>query len=212
MNPIPQPASNPSARIAADLAAQGWSCCQDFLARELTARLRSEAEHLMTRGAFQPAAVGSGAARAVRPEIRGDDTCWLDERQSPTVAATWQHFEALRRALNAELQLGLFEFEAHFARYRPGHSYAPHFDRLSGIGRRLLSAVLYLNEDWRAEHGGALRLYSTAEARAGNRREVRDFLPQDRHLMLFLSERFEHEVLPATRERLSISGWFLARA
>jgi SM-20-related protein len=28
----------------------------------------------------------------------------------------------------------------------------------------------------------------------------------------FLSERFEHEVLPATRERLSIAGWFRRRS
>jgi SM-20-related protein len=29
--------------------------------------------------------------------------------------------------------------------------------------------------------------------------------------MAFLSERIEHEVLPATRERLSITGWFRRR-
>jgi SM-20-related protein len=29
--------------------------------------------------------------------------------------------------------------------------------------------------------------------------------------MVFLTERFEHEVLPATRERLSITGWFRRR-
>jgi SM-20-related protein len=27
-------------------------------------------------------------------------------------------------------------------------------------------------------------------------------------LVAFLSERFEHEVLPARRERLSLTGWF----
>jgi len=30
-------------------------------------------------------------------------------------------------------------------------------------------------------------------------------------LVLFLSERFAHEVLPAKRERLSLTGWFKSR-
>jgi SM-20-related protein len=152
--------------------------------------------------------VGSGAARRVRPEIRGDDTCWLQECSSPAVVETLGHFEALRLGLNAAVQLGLFEFEAHFAHYRPGSFYAPHFDRFTGSARRIVSVALYLNEEWAASEGGALRLH-VSEERA---RTFKEFLPQDRQLVLFLSERFEHEVLPATRERLSISGWFLARA
>jgi SM-20-related protein len=196
------------AQVVADLAAQGWSSCADFAPPELTARLRNEAQRLSARDAFQPAAVGSGVKRSVSPGIRGDETCWLTGRRSRVVDDTLQCFEQLRRELNAELQLGLFEFEAHLARYRPGSAYAPHFDRLAGSTRRILSVVLYLNENWRAEEGGALRLYADAKSKG----EFHDFLPQDRHLVLFLSERFEHEVLPPTRERLSISGWFLARA
>jgi SM-20-related protein len=195
-------------KIVAELAAQGWSFSADFAARDLTARLRAEAQRLAASGAFVPAAVGSGAKRGVRPGIRGDDTCWLAEGQSQVVDATLACFEDLRGQLNAELQLGLFEFEAHFARYRPGSAYAAHFDRLAGSTRRILSVVLYLNENWRAEEGGALRLYAGAKSE----QPFHDVLPQDRQLVLFLSERFEHEVLPATRERLSLSGWFLGRA
>jgi SM-20-related protein len=204
----PLPASGGFAPITADLSAHGWSGCADFVSHDLAARLRSEAQHLATSGAFLPAAVGSGARRSVSRGIRGDDTCWLTERRSPVVDETLACFEQLRLGLNAELQLGLFEFEAHFARYRPGSAYAAHFDRLAGSTRRILSVVLYLNENWRAEEGGALRLYADSTSS----REFHDFLPQDRQLVLFLSERFEHEVLPATRERLSITGWFLARA
>lgn len=208
MNSVPLPATGRFAQVAADLAAQGWSTCADFVPPELTAGLRNEAQRLSVRGAFQPAAVGSRAKRGVYPEIRGDETCWLSERLSPVVAETLECFEQLRRELNAELQLGLFEFEAHLARYRPGSAYAAHFDRFAGSTRRILSVVLYLNENWRAEEGGALRLYTDAKSAQA----FHDVLPQDRQLVLFLSERFEHEVLPATRERLSVSGWFLARA
>jgi SM-20-related protein len=41
---------------------------------------------------------------------------------------------------------------------------------------------------------------------------VRDVLPVAGTLVCFLSDRFEHEVLPATRERLSLTGWFRRRA
>jgi SM-20-related protein len=68
----------------------------------------------------------------------------------------------------------------------------------------MLSCVLYLNDGWRAEDGGALRLYLPTRHC--------DVLPRAGTLVAFLSERFEHEVLPAQRERLSLTGWFRRRA
>jgi SM-20-related protein len=37
-------------------------------------------------------------------------------------------------------------------------------------------------------------------------------LPQGGRLVAFLSDRFEHEVLPARRERMSFTGWFRRRS
>ena len=191
-------------RIAADLASQGWSCCESFLPAELTGRLRAEARQLAASGELRPAAIGAG--HALHSEIRGDETLWLDAPFSPSAAELIERLEELRRELNAELQLGLFDLELHFARYRPGAAYARHLDRLAGSTRRVLSLVLYLNEGWRTGDGGALRLYS--DSKAG----TIDFSPLAGQLVLFLSERFEHEVMRTTRERLSIAGWFLSRA
>ena len=196
------------AALAADMASQGWSCCDDFLPAELITRLRTEASDLAARGAFTAAAVGRGEERAVRPDVRGDDTCWLAEPVSASVSAVLHRLEQLRCEFNATLQLGLFDLELHFARYRPGAIYARHRDRFTGGGRRILSLVLYLNEGWREQDGGALRLYLSGESEG----RVVEFLPLAGRLVAFLSERFEHEVLPATRERLSLTGWFLARA
>ena len=39
-----------------------------------------------------------------------------------------------------------------------------------------------------------------------------DVQPLGGTLVCFLAERFEHEVLPARRERLSVTGWFRARS
>ena len=150
--------------------------------------------------------MGTGAGRTLNASIRGDETRWLEAPFSAAATELSQRLEQLRLALNAQLQLGLFDLEVHFARYQPGTAYARHFDRFAGSARRILSLVLYLNEGWRPEEGGALRLYEN-----GADQSV-DFLPLAGRLVIFLSERFEHEVLITARERLSATGWFLSRA
>jgi SM-20-related protein len=111
--------------------------------------------------------------------------------------------DSLRQALNRELLLGLEELEAHFALYPPGAGYARHRDRFRDDDARVLSTVFYLNPDWREADGGALRLHLPACAPVAHR----DFFPVAGTLVVFLSADFEHEVLPASRDRLSIAGW-----
>ena len=76
--------------------------------------------------------------------------------------------------------------------------------RCQGSDLRAISAALYLNDQWLPEDGGQLRIYL-----GGGRSE--DVLPQGGRLVAFLSDRFEHEVLPARRERMSFTGWFRRR-
>jgi len=116
-------------------------------------------------------------------------------------AAIIEHYSSINR----ELTLGLFEFEGHYAHYAPGAHYARHRDRFRDDDARVLSCVLYLNEGWCDENGGALRLYVDPGSH-------RDVLPVGGTLAIFLSAQFEHEVLPATRSRWSIAGWFRRRA
>ena len=101
--------------------------------------------------------------------------------------------------------LGLFSFEGHYAIYPPGGGYARHKDRFRDDDARVLSCVAYLNDEWRACDGGALRIHRDAAPPL-------DVLPRGGTLVAFLSERFDHEVLPAARERCSVTGWFRRRA
>jgi SM-20-related protein len=120
----------------------------------------------------------------------------------------WQALEALRLALNNTLWLGLFSFDAHYALYPPGAFYRRHRDQFRGSAAssdvRVISCAIYLNENWTLADGGALRIYDGQRAR--------EVPPAAGTLVCFLSERFEHEVLPATRERLALTGWFRRRA
>jgi len=187
--------------IADAIHAEGYAVVQTFLDTDTVSALAIEC-----RGAdLQPTAIGRGAARAERPDLRGDRTRWLHASDASSAQrAYFDAMETLRCGLNRELMLGLDELEAHFAMYAPGARYARHRDRFRDDDARVLSSVLYLNEDWRESDGGALRLYLQD-------RHL-DVYPSAGTLVLFLSADFEHEVLPATRDRLSIAGWFRRRA
>ncbi len=140
----------------------------------------------------------------MREGIRGDSIQWLEHGQSAPSDGYLQAMDELRSALNQALYLGLEDFECHFACYPPGAFYQKHLDRFRDDDRRTVTAVYYLNEAWQTEHGGALRLYLADDTEL-------DVLPSAGTLVLFISAELPHEVLPATRERLSLTGWFRRR-
>lgn len=204
--PLTEP--GPVAGIIAALAGQGWGVTPDFLDAQLVDELRVELAARRAAGGFRHAGVGRGAQREVRPEIRTDRVCWLDPLDcTPAQTRYLAALEQLRQALNAGLYLGLFDFEAHLAVYPPGTYYRKHLDQFAGIGTRRVTCVLYLNPDWQDSDGGQLRLYTAADDPS----HYEDIAPQGGTLVTFLSARFLHEVLPAYRDRFSITGWFRTR-
>jgi SM-20-related protein len=190
--------------LVAALAAQGWALSDDFLPPDAVTALADEAAALWSAGRFQAAAVGRGAQRKVRQEIRGDATLWLDD-DTLTAAQSryWEAMEALRREMNRSLFAGLSAFEAHYAVYPPGAAYETHVDAFAGSSERAVSCSLYLNPDWRAADGGELRLHT-----AGGHVDV---VPRAGVFVVFRSQDVPHEVLPAARHRFSVTGWFRRR-
>jgi SM-20-related protein len=140
----------------------------------------------------------------VLPEVRGDFIAWLQQPERDAEQGLLARLDELRAALNRGLMAGLEDFQGHFALYPRGIGYARHFDRLVGSDVRAISAALYLNDRWEEDDGGQLRLY------VGGGTSV-DVLPLGGRLVAFQSDRFEHEVLPARRERMSFTGWFRRR-
>lgn len=195
---------NLRANIAADLSTHGWSQQDFFLSQELTIALAAECRLLHEGGGMRLAGVGRGSAQALRPTIRGDQIAWLKNGQSVACDSYLHIMENLREALNRTLFLGLEEYESHFAFYSPGASYHRHKDRFQDDDRRTVSVVIYLNPDWLQEQGGALRLHPEGL-------DTQDIAPIAGRLVLFLSAQIVHEVLPATRDRMSIAGWFKRR-
>ena len=194
----------PFAVIIDDLATQGWSLLPGFADQTLTAELAQECRARVKNGALSPARVGRGAGQEIREAIRGDQIEWLEPGQSAPTDAYLQLIDGLRLALNQQLFLGLDSYESHFAFYPAGAFYKKHLDRFRDDDRRTVSVVLYLNEQWQDDFGGELRLHLPDG-------ETRDVRPDAGSLVVFMSADMPHEVLPATRERLSLAGWFRRR-
>jgi SM-20-related protein len=184
------------------LAADGWCLVHHLMTPAQTLALADECRAMHEAHLLMPAATGAG--RAVTA-LRGDSTRWFlpDSLSAPQQIFTCR-IDVLRTALSRRLMLGLVDSESQYAVYPSGAGYARHLDQLVDTDARVLSAVFYLNPAWRDEEGGALRLYLGNET-------YRDIYPQAGTLLLFLSAQFEHEVLPATRQRMSIACWMRQR-
>jgi SM-20-related protein len=197
------------ADIAATLREKGWAVAPRFFEPWETKELRAELGQALAAGQMRHAGVGRGQAQDVRQEIRGDQILWLDPAAaSPAQRRYMERMNELRVAINRETFLGLFELESHFAIYPAGTHYAKHLDRFRDDDARVVSCILYLNETWTPEFGGQLRLFLGETEDSG----VVDIAPEDGTLVVFLSDRYWHEVRPTTRDRVSLTGWFRTRS
>jgi SM-20-related protein len=191
-------------RIVDDLAEHGWSQQNIFLPLGLTRELAAECRKRAAEGELAPAAVGRGSTSGIREGIRGDHIQWIEPGQALACDSYLDLMDSLREAMNRGLFLGLEDFESHFALYPPGAFYLKHVDRFRDDDRRMVSAVVYLNDAWLPEYGGQLRMYL-------DERVEHDVVPTGGCLVVFLSGEVPHEVLPANRDRLSLTGWFRRR-
>lgn len=195
--------------IVSRLADVGWCVIPDFINNQQVEVLREQASMAWRDEEFHHAGVGQGPAFSIQPALRNDHVRWLDPTESHNAFTDYfSRMEALRSMVNRNLYLGLFDYEAHLAVYPPGSFYRKHLDQFKGIGLRTLTSTLYLNADWKIADGGQLRLYLNGDS---NDKHI-DILPEGGTLVCFLSADFHHEVLPAQRQRLSLTGWFRRRA
>lgn len=188
--------------IAHDLRQDGYSIQCQALPKDLVDDLRNTLL-TFTPDQFKQAGVGRDKQHAANSTIRRDEISWIESHEG--AQGRWLEFSLqLQRHLNRKLMLGLFSFESHFAHYAPGAFYKTHVDAFKGQANRVLSVVLYLNEDWGDDDGGEMVLYSDSQPNV----TLCKVQPTTGTLAVFLSEEFPHEVLPAKRDRYSIAGWY----
>jgi SM-20-related protein len=185
--------------IANGLADEGYAIIDAFLSPAEVKQILSL--KVFTDGLLRKAGIGK-ENKQVNEAIRGDSIFWIDkETAQPPLKVYLTRLDELRTFLNQGLYLSLKDYEVHLVSYPAGAFYKRHLDQFKSDDHRKLSAIVYLNENWREEQGGQLRMYLNDCSK--------DFFPLAGRLICFRSDLIEHEVLPATRERLSITGWLL---
>jgi len=185
------------------LAETEWVFWDHLWTQDELLALKKLALEKWSSGEFQPAKVGRSSEQQRAAQIRSDWTSWAD-LQDPRLQSFASQIENLQKLLNENLYLGIKQFECHFARYAEGQSYEEHIDqpRLKSFlhGERVISFVLYLNENWQEKDGGQLSLRHTST----------EILVEPRwgRLVLFRSDTVPHAVLASKAERWSLTGWF----
>jgi len=191
--------------LTKDILQQGFSIHPGALPDALTHRLWDYLQTLSTEQ-FKNAGIGRDQHYLRNHRIRSDEICWIQD-QSPACRDWLDWATALQGHLNRHLYLGLKSFESHFAHYAPDAFYKKHLDAFKGQANRVLSLVVYLNPQWQANDGGELVLYVGPDEQ-----DKLTVVPTWGTVVVFLSEEFPHEVLPARHDRYSVTGWFRAHA
>ncbi|EPQ9704923.1 2OG-Fe(II) oxygenase [Vibrio cholerae] len=179
------------------IADRGWYVWDDFLNPQEVQALR---ECIPER--WKRAKIGRNEETQRAADIRSDKIQWLDLSMGQPVQDYLERMEQIRCEVNRHFFLGLFEYEAHFAKYEAGDFYLKHLDSFRGNENRKLTTVFYLNENWTPADGGELKIYDLQD------NWIETLAPVAGRLVVFLSERFPHEVLEAHADRVSIAGWF----
>jgi SM-20-related protein len=201
-------------QLVSKIAQHGVCVMDDFLPPATILALADEVSHLSATSKMQVAGTGR-THKTINKDLRGDTIYWLNEAEATSAQQVYfAHMETLRQQLNQDLYLGLFALESHLALYSAGTGYKKHIDRFKASvttqPQRQISCILYLNQDWEDSYGGHLRLYLNPETETTEAQHL-DISPVAGRLVMFLSDTFYHEVLPATQDRMSLTAWFLTR-
>lgn len=184
-----------------DIEELGYTVIPNAIHEELIIDLMADCYRINPQ--FSLAGIGRLNNLQIDDTIRKDKTFWFDgtSQAQLTYQAT---MESIRTTLNRTFFMGLFDYECHYAKYTEGDFYKKHVDAFKGRSNRVFTSVLYLNTP---AQGGELVVYKTKS------KEIEIIIkPQAGTLVLFESERFVHEVLPAIDNRYSIAGWFRKNA
>ncbi|HRG79799.1 MAG TPA: 2OG-Fe(II) oxygenase [Cyclobacteriaceae bacterium] len=194
--------SDKLSQVADGIAETGYAVIDDFLSPEEVNSILQLDEFKTGLLQFKKAGIGQKQEKQINEAIRGDYIEWIDRTAArPPLQAYLTKLNELISFVNQTLFLSLKDYEVHMTIYPAGAYYKKHLDQFKKDDHRKLSVICYLNKNWKVEEGGQLRIYRQEESL--------DVLPVAGRLVCFRSDLLEHEVLPSTRNRLSLTGWML---
>ncbi len=186
--------------IAEQLEKTGICIWPNFLDQECLHQTNKDFNELFRSRTFKRAATGLGSGQEIR-DLRRDETYWFDRGNStPAQQDLWGKLDALQLILNRSLFLGISHFDGHYSSYPVGGFYKRHLDNFQDNNTRIVSLIIYLNQNWQQGDEGSLRIY--------HENNHTDINPVGGTLVCFLSKDTEHEVLQTNAARKSFTGWF----
>jgi len=182
-------------KITDALVEDGYIIINDALESSLSPSLLKYAKNEKD---FKRAGISAALDLHLDSNRRRDKIHWLKEDNN-TQSKFLNFTNGLKEYLNKELYLGILYYESHFAIYNEGDFYETHLDSFKNSKNRVVTTVYYLNNEWIEQDGGELVVYN----------EKNEFLtkviPNANTLVVFLSDKFPHEVLATKKTRYSIA-------
>jgi SM-20-related protein len=189
-------------KLADQIAENSFAVIDDFLSNEEIDSILALQGFKNGLLQFKKAGIGKNQDKQINEAIRGDYIQWIDPNNAePPLLTYLGKLKQMIAFVNQSLFLSLKDCEVHQTIYPIGSFYKRHLDQFKKDDHRKLSVICYLNKDWKEADGGQLRMFIGHESK--------DVLPVAGRLVCFRSDLLEHEVLPATRERLSLTGWLI---
>ncbi len=174
----------------------------DFLPLSAYEKLKSYLNKKLDEQQFDKAGIGALADNQIVTRIRGDETFWLDrERDRPEIQEFYDLVEEMIAHFNRLCYMSLSGFEFHFAHYPQGTFYKKHVDQFRDRSNRLITFILYFNDEWKDGDGGELVIYHEDGERT--------IEPSGNNCVMFRTEGMEHEVRLSHASRFSLTGWLL---
>jgi len=198
------------------LETEGYIIKDSFLGNhEEVVQVLKEAQALNKAGKLKKAGMSKGSEFWSDTKVRGDYILWVSDKaqllsSSPKLHDLLARMELLKDELNQACNFDCNKTQIQLACYPGGGArYVRHLDSFVGGTNRRLTALYYLNTEWKKEDGGCLRLYFNHMNLPNKTSELmRDIEPISDRLLIFQSRRIEHEVLPTNKERFSLTSWF----
>lgn len=214
--------------IGAQILSEGYAVIDGFLTNDQVKSMKSEVVACHKDGRLQQAGLVNGKQKSVEnaqyedTKTRGDVVGWFDSD-----AKEWPYGKQLGSYLlklgTMVQELGSKEFgrvpalgnitsrsKAMVACYPGGGArYVKHVDNDGKhplCKTRLLTTLMYLNDEWQKGDGGELAIYK-ADDKTVLREKVEPIA--NRVLMFWSDWRTPHEVLPSQKTRYSVTLWML---
>lgn len=183
------------------LADRGCGIADAIFPAEIIQGLRRNLADYYERDQMHPAGVGKKFDYQRNAEVRGDVIRWLEkDSKDPSERYFLDTVTAFGQHVNATCFTSINDLEFHYAYYQEGSFFKRHIDQFRSDRGRVLSFVLYLNENWKESEGGKLSLYLPEGELS--------LYPEEGRVVTFRSDQVEHEVHPSIgRGRMSIAGW-----